>query len=148
MAAALIVDAPMLIPVLLSICFPTLEGGKTGLAKQCKGNWRSDSMTPTQNWTWVACMVAQWFTHYATAASRYLTFFYERKRIKMVIPSRMVSYSTNGLNIFVESSMVRFWKMSKCYVSIHYHYTIIMLKCSSSAYNAKWKSLLCSLYVK
>ena len=62
----------------------------------------------------------------------------------MVIPNRMVSYSTKGLNISLESSMMRFWKMLKCFVSIHYQHTNAKY---TNAYNAKCENImLCSIY--
>ena len=67
MGATLIVDDPEL-AVILSGTHLLTSDGRLIWPKQLEEIGRSCGMTSTGNQTWVARMVAQWFTHYATAA--------------------------------------------------------------------------------
>ena len=62
------VDDPELAPLLFGTHLPTPEGWKAELAQQREEVGRSGGMTSMGNRTWAACMVAQCFTHYPTAA--------------------------------------------------------------------------------
>ena len=68
MGAILIVDDPELALLLSGTHSPTSERWKTELAWQREDVGRSVGITSTGNRIWVAHMVAQWFTHYATVA--------------------------------------------------------------------------------
>ena len=66
MGATLIVDGPVLVPILFGTHLPTAEGWKADLAWRREDIGISIVMTSTGNWAGVASMVAYWFTHYAT----------------------------------------------------------------------------------
>ena len=79
MGATLIVDDPELAPVLSGAHLPTSEGWKAELAYRREEVGRSIGMTSTGNQSQIPRMIAQLFTHYATAA---IFFFFFSKMIR------------------------------------------------------------------
>ena len=64
-------DDPELAPVLSGTNLPNSEGWGAELAYQHEKVKRSVGMTSMRNRTRAAHMVAQWFTHYATATQNF-----------------------------------------------------------------------------
>ena len=79
MGATLIVDDLELAPVLSGTHLPSSKGWKAELAKQREVVGESVDMTSTGNRTRIARMIAQWFTHYATAAHAKFLHLYSAK---------------------------------------------------------------------
>ena len=71
MGATVIVDDPELATVLSGIHLPTSEGWRAELAYQHEKVKRSVGMTSMGNRARATHMVAQWFTHYATATQNF-----------------------------------------------------------------------------
>ena len=86
MEVTLIVDDPELASVLSGTHLPNSEGWKAELAWQRQEVGRSVGMEvgfSTGNQTQVTCMVAQWFTHYATDANFLIANISEPKLITL-----------------------------------------------------------------
>ena len=75
MGATLVVDDPILAPVLSGTNFPTSERWEAELAQQREEIWWSNGLTFTGNWTRVAHMVAPRFIHYDTVERKDLLKF-------------------------------------------------------------------------
>ena len=95
MGATLIVDDPELAPVLSGAHLPTSEGWKAELAYRREEVGRSVGMTSTGNQSQIPRMIAQLFTHYATAA---IFFFFQKWYgiIKRIWGSQKVQWNTKN----------------------------------------------------